>query len=927
MDLLEHCFHWFIVDIPENTTREISLQRIMTLSEKSRNNARIFLHYEDGRAFFKFLDGCSTFNEIEATELINDPEIHDVFVLQYSKQILVCKNAEGLIKSCFPKGMERRIEYKSLPEMVQQKSGKSEVIRSEPVNDVCLEDRVISCKNDKVNYVQKHSVVGVVCNQMISVKTGESLPDNQADTKYKRIKFGDSTRCKPARIYILSNKVLEENEHARQDIEQILSVYIKNVAKTSDGGTAATNTLALTDKVIKEDKMVLNEAKQTEKRTVTKFSLNSDALNEARDCSANISEDIRQMGLDKEMKNYMRHTDAFLLAAKQSKNSSRTMNFSNETELTFKETTKKRFIKTKEHKKSVSDQEDEVYKESAKSSRQKKASASRQASKRRKRSRHYVGKPLNNWKGKVKCYVGKRLNHQEIVKRRQKKPFRSKGWSWNSDENLKQKYILDENECSMLSFKESSYKYSKDIIKLLREFTDLLHHERSWKVTAYVYPYRRGKLSKSSQRRNQQSRTHASQAAEGIQDQHPTQVSDAASENLNLPPAELVQTSARSIFQTFTNNSPAPTTNLMVSIDAERSLVNRLQGVLPENRFSRPQQPPRHQQYSDQPARLRSFSNWPSTAGQDPSRMAVYGFFYTGRFDLIRCFQCGIGLKDWAAPDEPLFEHIKHSPDCQFLKDLLGQDLLNAYRDNLLANQLRQATATSGSSTGNQTQATGRIRNPQYSEATARLRSFDKWPASSLQRPQALVDAGLFYTGFNDLCRCFTCDGGLQRWDADDDPWIEHARWFPHCNYVRQIKGQEYINMVQQAAAQAREEEQDPAVVYPPPGQRAGRGPVEQGISDLTLEDTNPLNTLAAQSVIGMGYSRRAVLLAIHEYNGQAHGERDDYTAGDLVRILTERQDRGEALPPDSPRDSYATPANVLIPENMGKYSLTYTVK
>jgi hypothetical protein len=66
----------------------------------------------------------------------------------------------------------------------------------------------------------------------------------------------------------------------------------------------------------------------------------------------------------------------------------------------------------------------------------------------------------------------------------------------------------------------------------------------------------------------------------------------------------------------------------------------------------------------------------------------------------------------------------------------------------------------------------------------------------------------IHYTGMNDLCRCFTCDGGLQRWDADDDPWIEHARWFPQCQYVRQIKGQEYINMVQQAAAQARAEEE-----------------------------------------------------------------------------------------------------------------------
>ena len=64
------------------------------------------------------------------------------------------------------------------------------------------------------------------------------------------------------------------------------------------------------------------------------------------------------------------------------------------------------------------------------------------------------------------------------------------------------------------------------------------------------------------------------------------------------------------------------------------------------------------------------------------------------------------------------------------------------------------------------------------------------------------------YVGTNDLCRCFSCDGGLQRWDSEDDPWIEHARWFPKCHFVKRVKGQEYINMVQEAAAQARAEEE-----------------------------------------------------------------------------------------------------------------------
>ena len=41
---------------------------------------------------------------------------------------------------------------------------------------------------------------------------------------------------------------------------------------------------------------------------------------------------------------------------------------------------------------------------------------------------------------------------------------------------------------------------------------------------------------------------------------------------------------------------------------------------------------------------------------------------------------CGIGLKDWSSDDEPLFEHVRHSPDCQFLYTFLGQDVLDAFK-------------------------------------------------------------------------------------------------------------------------------------------------------------------------------------------------------------------------------------------------------
>ena len=58
----------------------------------------------------------------------------------------------------------------------------------------------------------------------------------------------------------------------------------------------------------------------------------------------------------------------------------------------------------------------------------------------------------------------------------------------------------------------------------------------------------------------------------------------------------------------------------------------------------------------------------------------ILPLYVQGRVDLIRCYMCGIGLKDWSADDEPLFEHVRHSPDCPFLFTFLGQDVLDAYK-------------------------------------------------------------------------------------------------------------------------------------------------------------------------------------------------------------------------------------------------------
>lgn len=48
--------------------------------------------------------------------------------------------------------------------------------------------------------------------------------------------------------------------------------------------------------------------------------------------------------------------------------------------------------------------------------------------------------------------------------------------------------------------------------------------------------------------------------------------------------------------------------------------------------------------------------------------------------------------------------------------------------------------------------------------------------------------------GQEDRTICFHCGGGLNEWKEFDEPWVEHAFWFPNCHYVLSVKGKEYVN-------------------------------------------------------------------------------------------------------------------------------------
>jgi len=164
-------------------------------------------------------------------------------------------------------------------------------------------------------------------------------------------------------------------------------------------------------------------------------------------------------------------------------------------------------------------------------------------------------------------------------------------------------------------------------------------------------------------------------------------------------------------------------------------------------------------------ARLKTFED----SSIDPARAREFarcGFYRSGFRDEVCCAYCKVEIAKWQPDDSPLEEHLKFAPFCLFVQQLKP--------DRVKPKAIKPFSL-------------------QYRTEQARLWSFVDWPKSIKQRPEALAEAGFYYTGVGDKVKCFYCDGGLRDWEPDDEPWVQHARWFDKCDYVLTVKGAEYV--------------------------------------------------------------------------------------------------------------------------------------
>ncbi|CAN8191350.1 unnamed protein product [Coccothraustes coccothraustes] len=195
--------------------------------------------------------------------------------------------------------------------------------------------------------------------------------------------------------------------------------------------------------------------------------------------------------------------------------------------------------------------------------------------------------------------------------------------------------------------------------------------------------------------------------------------------------------------------------------------------------------------------RLRTFQQWPHTAPVSARDLVEAGFFYVGPGDEVQCFCCGGVLKDWRPGDCPLIEHVHFFPSCKYVRgeNVGNQEMLSLQEifdtvDGQFLSVLQ----------GIVSEETALPNEPEYPEMVTeemRLSSFENWPQNSSMHPEQLARAGFFYTGRGDVVRCFYCDGGVRSWSFGDDPWREHAKWYPECEFLLHSRGREFVNSVQ----------------------------------------------------------------------------------------------------------------------------------
>jgi len=298
--------------------------------------------------------------------------------------------------------------------------------------------------------------------------------------------------------------------------------------------------------------------------------------------------------------------------------------------------------------------------------------------------------------------------------------------------------------------------------------------------------------------------------------------------------------------------------------------------------------------FRDENERRKTFEGfWSDTWPVSPKALAQAGFYYCGPEDMVQCAWCYGKLQGWEQGDNPLTEHARHFSSCPKFGDrkaVNASSLVNVHNS-------QGDAGTSELSEDDLGILTVRPCNPNYAVEASRLESYrGKWPSNVAQAPDVLSSAGFFYVGYADNVKCFFCDGGLCNWESDDEPWTEHARWFPDCGFLKQVKGTTFIQKVRELGVNGGPLTATGDVSHKPTSPAASSASSSSGgqPQSLTMEQKREVRAaMGSPSVIkalDTGIPKEAIEIAVKERLLAGNGHfRDDESLIEAALLANDR--------------------------------------
>ncbi|CAF1065672.1 unnamed protein product [Rotaria sordida] len=226
-------------------------------------------------------------------------------------------------------------------------------------------------------------------------------------------------------------------------------------------------------------------------------------------------------------------------------------------------------------------------------------------------------------------------------------------------------------------------------------------------------------------------------------------------------------------------------------VESHDSIVGRIneqkQFIIPTNDISKQQQQQQevvqkkyflNESESLKQVRIRSLSHWPHFTPSCESMISA-GWFSCNVNDRVICIYCNTICHGWTINDDPIEVHRRLAPQCPFILSMPSIEHLPKIINDIF-NEKFEPT------------------HPTMAEISRREATFSNaaWSESS-PNIEDLVRAGFFFSGIKNTVTCFYCNGSLHKWGADDNPMIEHARWFSQCTYAKHLCGDELYKKIQ----------------------------------------------------------------------------------------------------------------------------------